>query len=107
MQVGMDFGWLLDRFWMDFGRVLGAKLGPKSIKNLYKIDMKIWLTISSKNEGGDRSKGTQAKWAGGVSAPKSPSDPGPESQFSAELTVPCAKRRVADIYIYIYIIYFI
>ena len=33
MQVGMDFGWLLDRFWMDFGRALGAKLGPKSIKN--------------------------------------------------------------------------
>ena len=31
MQVGMDFGWLLDRFWMDFGRVLEAKLDLKSI----------------------------------------------------------------------------
>ena len=33
MDVGLDFGWLLDRFWIDFGRVLGAKLVPKSIKN--------------------------------------------------------------------------
>ena len=41
MQVGLDFGWLLDRFWMDFGRVLGAKLGQKSNKNRCKIDMKI------------------------------------------------------------------
>ena len=41
MQVGMDFGWLLDRFWMDFGRVLGAKLDQKSNKNRCKIDMKI------------------------------------------------------------------
>ena len=52
MQVGMDFWWLLDGFWMDFGRVLGAKLGSKSNKNVYKIDMEIWLTIWSKNEGG-------------------------------------------------------
>ena len=45
MDVGLDFWWLLDRFWLDFGRVCEAKLDQKSIKNLYKIDMKIWLEI--------------------------------------------------------------
>ena len=39
MQVGLDFGWLLDRFWKDFGRVLGAKLGLKPIENLLKVDV--------------------------------------------------------------------
>ena len=28
MQVGMGFGWLLDRFLVDFGSKLGGKLGP-------------------------------------------------------------------------------
>ena len=28
MDVGMDFGWLLDRFLKDFGTKLGGKLGP-------------------------------------------------------------------------------
>ena len=28
MQFGMDFGWLLDRFLMDFDPKLGVKLGP-------------------------------------------------------------------------------
>ena len=27
MEVGMDFGWLLDRLLVDFGTKLGGKLG--------------------------------------------------------------------------------
>ena len=48
MQVGMDFGWLLDRFLVDFGTILGGKLAPswhKNQKNLNKINMRILLTI--------------------------------------------------------------
>ena len=32
MDVGMDVGWLLDRFLVDFGTILGGKLAPKSKK---------------------------------------------------------------------------
>ena len=49
MDVGMDFGWLLDRFWMDFGRVWEAKLDLKSIENLYKIDMNIQEQTTTQN----------------------------------------------------------
>ena len=34
MQVGMDFGWLLERSWGDLGPKLGAKLGPSWDENL-------------------------------------------------------------------------
>ena len=34
MRFGMDFGWLLDRFLVDFGPKLGAKLGPSWHQNL-------------------------------------------------------------------------
>ena len=45
MQVGMDFGWLLDRFLVDFGPKLGAKLGASWHQNSKK-----WGTKSmSKN----------------------------------------------------------
>ena len=36
MQVGMDFGWLLDRFLMDFEPKLGVKLGPSWHQNRRK-----------------------------------------------------------------------
>ena len=36
MQVGMAFGWLLDRFSMDFGAKLGVKLGPSWHQNRRK-----------------------------------------------------------------------
>ena len=43
MQVGMDFGWLLDRFLVDFGLKLGVKLGaklaPKSEKKRCQDDV--------------------------------------------------------------------
>ena len=32
MQVGIDFGWLLERFWAQVGGQNGAKLAPKSEK---------------------------------------------------------------------------
>ena len=34
MQVGMDSGWLLERFGIDFGSKLGGKLGPSWHQNL-------------------------------------------------------------------------
>ena len=36
MQVGMGFGWLLDRFVVDFGSKLGCKLGPSWHQNQRK-----------------------------------------------------------------------
>ena len=40
-QVEMDFGWLLDRFLVDFDPKLGkAKLAPKSEKMGYQDDLK-------------------------------------------------------------------
>ena len=46
MQVGMDFGWLLDRFLMDFEPKLGVKLGPSWHQNRRK-----WSTKTmSKNQ---------------------------------------------------------
>ena len=36
MQVGMGFGWLLDRFLVDVGPKLGAKLGPSWHQNSKK-----------------------------------------------------------------------
>ena len=40
MQVGMGFGWLLDRFLLDFGSKLGGKLGPSWHQNRRKWDTK-------------------------------------------------------------------
>ena len=34
MDVGMDFGWLLDRFLVDFETILGGKLGSSWHQNL-------------------------------------------------------------------------
>ena len=38
MQVGMEFGWLLARFWVDFGR----QAAPKSVQDGLEIDIKTW-----------------------------------------------------------------
>ena len=44
MQVGIDFGWLLDRVFVDLGPKLGgqvvAKLAPKSEEMGYQDDVK-------------------------------------------------------------------
>ena len=45
MQVEMDFGWLLDRFLVDFEPKLGAKLGSSWHRNLRKWGTK---TMSNK-----------------------------------------------------------
>ena len=34
MRFCIDFGWLLDRFWSDFGPKLGGKMGPSWQQNL-------------------------------------------------------------------------
>ena len=66
MQAGMDFGWLLDWFWMDFGRVLGAKLEPKSNKNQRKNNKKsIWKgdwIFDRKMKGAMPAAPTQVAW---------------------------------------------
>ena len=46
MDVGMDFGWLLDRFFIDFGTILGGKLAPSWHQNPKNDDAK----TRSKNE---------------------------------------------------------
>ena len=48
MQVGMDFGWLLDRFLTDFEPKLGVKLAPKSEEMGYQDDVKKSLKIWSR-----------------------------------------------------------
>ena len=47
MQVGMDFGWLLDRFLIDFGPKLGVKLGSSWQQNRRKWGTK---TMSKKHK---------------------------------------------------------
>ena len=46
MDVGMDFGWLLDRLLIDFGPALGGKLAPSWHQNPKKEGTK----TMSKNE---------------------------------------------------------
>ena len=46
MQVGMDFGWLLGRFLVDFGVGLGPMLGPSWHQNRRKWGAK---TMSKKH----------------------------------------------------------
>ena len=51
MEVGMDVGRLLDRFWIDFGPILGGKLAPSWHQN-------------QKNEGSKRTpKSMRKTWA--------------------------------------------
>ena len=40
MAVGMDVGWLLGRFWEDFGCQVGAKILKKSILKLSRNELK-------------------------------------------------------------------
>ena len=35
----MNFGWLLDPSWTDFGGQVGAKLAPKSVQEGVKTDV--------------------------------------------------------------------
>ena len=56
MDVGMDVGRLLDRFFIDFGTVLGGKLAPSWHQNPKKEDTKTmskneWLKTHAKNRG--------------------------------------------------------
>ena len=41
MDVGMDFGWLLDRFLIDLGTILGGKLAPNWHQNKKTIEDKM------------------------------------------------------------------
>ena len=49
MQVGMDFGSLLDRFLIDFGPKLEAKLGPSWHQNREKLSTKTMSQNHQKN----------------------------------------------------------
>ena len=62
MQVGMDFGWLLDRFLMDFEPKLGVKLGPS-----WHQDRRKWGTKTmSKNHQKSGAAGGRKWYAGGT-----------------------------------------
>ncbi len=62
MQVEMDFGWLLGRFFVDFEPKLGAKLGPSWHQNLRK-----WGTKTrSKNQSKNRDASSRDKIKPGV-----------------------------------------
>ena len=50
MEVGMDFGWLLDRFLVDLGPKLGVKLGPSWHPNRKKWGTKTMSTNYQKSE---------------------------------------------------------
>ena len=49
MEVGMDFGWLLDRFLVDLGTKLGGKLGSSWHFNPIKLDTKTMSTNHQKS----------------------------------------------------------
>ena len=54
MQVGMDFGWLLDRSLVDFEAKLGFKLAPKSEEMGYQDDVENHQkTRDASSRGGD------------------------------------------------------
>ena len=40
IRFGMDFEWLLDRLWLDFGGQVGAKLVLKSVQEGVETDVK-------------------------------------------------------------------
>ena len=62
MQVGMDFGWLLDRFLIDLGAKLGAKVGPSWHQNRKKWGTKTML----KNHEKSSHAGIRGWYAGGT-----------------------------------------
>ena len=62
MDVGMDVGRLLDRFFIDFGSVLGGKLAPSWHQNPKKEGTKTmskneWLKTHATVRGGRRVRG--------------------------------------------------
>ena len=67
MQVGMDFGWLLDRFLMDFEPKLGVKLGPSWHQNRRKWGTK---TMSKNHQkSGDAVVSSGQRWSARKSGP--------------------------------------
>ena len=70
MQVGLDFGALLGRFWVDLVPKLGGKLDPSWYQNLKNWGPKTMSKKSSK-KGGARWSGKIKKF--GLAAPKNPS----------------------------------
>ena len=67
MQVGMDFGWLFDRFLIDFGPKLEVKLGPSWHQNRKKWGTKTMSKIIKNLKTG----GPQVvrKWSASKSGP--------------------------------------
>ena len=64
MDVGMDVGRLLDRFFIDFGTVLGGKLAPSWHQNPKKEGTK----TMSKNEWLKTHASVRGCWEGAASA---------------------------------------
>ena len=64
MQVGMDFGWLLDRFLVDLGPKLGAKLGPSWHQNRKKSDAKTMSKKHTKSRGPSQLEKARAEGGG-------------------------------------------
>ena len=64
MEVGMDFGWLLDRFLVDLGAKLGVKLGPSWHQNRRKWGTKTMSTNHQKSGAAGGRSGMQW-YAGG------------------------------------------
>jgi len=62
MQVGLEFGALLERIWLDLGPKLGAKLEPSWHQNQKKLD-------TEKSSKDDQKKVTQLRQTGWVLAP--------------------------------------
>ena len=67
MEVGMDFGWLLDRLLVDFGPKLGVKLGPSWHQNRRKWGTKTMSKNHQKSGDAVVRSGTQVNL---IQAPK-------------------------------------
>ena len=59
----MDFGWLLDRVWVDFGGQVGAKLAPKSVQEGVKTDVKKLIKFLIE-KARPKSSGENEAWGG-------------------------------------------
>ena len=70
MQVGMDFGWLLDRFLVDLGPNLWVKLGPS-----WHQDRRKWGTKTMSKNHQKSGAAVVGGWSTG--GPQVVQDPGP------------------------------
>ena len=98
IDVGLDFGWLLDWFWLDFAKVWAAKMNPKPTKNKKTIPE----TKQTKTLNKTRLSGGEGERAGGgpllhlyITFPMDKTNPMDTPQR--------AQGPGADIYIYIYL----